>query len=540
MDQNRSVEALAAALRAGSGRFCRDDVVGAMRGPRAVVQTRPMLRLRGPVRACALVGLGLLGLQAPACVDKAPAPPPVDPALVADNLLTAPPAQLTKQLDLGIGGKVTYLGYTTDQQRIAPGDKVSITHYWRVDETPGKGWRVFSHLVGDANDFVNVDQTDMRKGHPVDKWKAGQIIRDPQTFILRKDWRSPHASLQLGIYKKGGRTVNDRMAITGANAKDNAAIVITFDVDVSQAAPPPGQVVVRRAQGPITLDGKADEPTWASATSAALVTAEGGPDVKGATTALLSWDDQYLYAFVQATDSDVWSEYGTQDEPIWKSDVVELFIDADGNGRGYVELQVSPKNVHFDSWFPGGRAPSGELDYDSGMRSAVVVRGTLDNRDDDDEGWDAEIAIPLAAVKGKDAGMNVRVPPQPGDVWRLNVVRVDYPRGERPAAASWNRIRYSDFHSLDRMVPVQFANADGSVTAAAGAASGSASVSGSGSAAGTGSGTGTGSGSAAGSGKGSGMIEAPAKPPGGATGAGLTPPTSPARRTPRAPGAQVP
>ena len=126
-----------------------------------------MLRLPAPVRACALVGL--LGS---ACVDKAPAPPPVDPAMVADNLLTAPPAQLTKQLDIDIGGKVTYLGYTTDQQRIAPGDKVAITHYWRVDQAPGKGWRVFSHLVGDGSDFVNVDQTDMRKGHPVEKWTA--------------------------------------------------------------------------------------------------------------------------------------------------------------------------------------------------------------------------------------------------------------------------------------------------------------------------------------------------------------------------------
>ncbi|HVV85492.1 MAG TPA: carbohydrate-binding family 9-like protein, partial [Kofleriaceae bacterium] len=415
------------------------------------------------LRACALLAAPWVS----ACVDKAPPAPAVDPAMVADNLLSVPPTDLTRELDVDLGGKVTYLGYTTSQQHIAPGDKVSITHYWRVDHPPGKNYRVFSHLVGSGSDFVNVDQTDMRKGHPVEKWVAGQIIRDPQTFILRKDWRSPQATLMVGLYKKGGHTIADRLAVSGPNSKDNAAVVITFDVDVSQAAPLPGTVVLHEAPGPIVIDGKADDPGWAGAATAALVTAEGGPDVKGATSAQLTWDDRYLYAFISSQDSDVWSEYTKNDDPIWKSDVVELFIDADGNQRGYCELQVSPKNVHFDSWFAGGRAPAGDLGFDAQLQSAVNVRGTLDNRDDDDDGWDAEIAIPLASVKGLDPNMAVRIPPQPGDTWHLNVVRVDYPRGEKPAAASWNRIRYSDFHSLDRMLVVQFA---GPVGAAAGVA----------------------------------------------------------------------
>ena len=41
-----------------------------------------------------------------------------------------------------------------------------------------------------------------------------------------------------------------------------------------------------------------------------------------------------------------------------------------------------------------------------------------------------EIAIPLAAVKGKDDAMAVTIPPKPGDAWKLNVVRVDKPRDD--------------------------------------------------------------------------------------------------------------
>ncbi len=474
-----------------------------------------------------VIAVGVVVGAAPGCVDKAPPAPAIDPALVADNLLTAPPAQLTKQLDIGIGGKVTYLGYTSDQTKLVPGEKVSITHYWRVDEAPGKNWRVFSHLVGDGADFVNVDQTDMRKGHPVERWTAGQIIRDPQTFILRKDWRSPTATLQVGIYKKGGRAITDRMTVTGPS-RDNAAIVATFEVAVTASAEAvPGVAIVSKATAPVIVDGKATDAVWATAVSATMVTAEGGPDVKGATTAQLAWDDQYLYVFVSATDDDVASSFTTADEPIWKADVVELFIDADANGRGYVELQVSPRNITFDSWFAGGRGPAGDLSYSAAMQTAVVVRGTLDNRDDVDQGWDAEFAIPLAAVKGLDPAMAVRLPPQPGDAWRLNVVRVDYPRGGNPAAASWNRIRYSDFHSLDRMLTVQFADASGATTGATGGSPGPAGGSAPGSAPGGATDCSAG-----------GAAVPTGKPPGGATAAGLgtaAEPASAARRTPPAP-----
>ncbi len=399
-----------------------------------------------------------------ACVDKAPPAPAVDPAMVAENLLSAPPTDLTNPVGAVFDGKVTYLGNTIAKSQVAPGDKVEITHYWQINVPPGRDWKVFSHLVGEENNFANVDLTDMRKGHPSASWAAGQIIRDPQTFILRKDWRSPTAKLVVGIYKKGGHKITDRMNVTGGEAKDRALTVATFTIDVSKAAPLPGQLVAKKASSAITIDGKADEPAWAAAAgTAAFQTAEGGPELQGPTSAKITWDDQHLYLFVSAEDHDVKSDFTKNDESIWKQDVIEAFIDADGNGKGYVELQVSPKNVQFDAWFPTVR-PQSDLAWSAAMKTAVNVRGTLNASGDDDEGWDAEFAIPLTAVKGQDGGMGVRLPPQPGDVWRFNVVRADYGKDGKPAAASWNRIRFSDWHSLDRMLTLTFADASGGVT----------------------------------------------------------------------------
>ena len=62
--------------------------------------------------------------------------------------------------------------------------------------------------------------------------------------------------------------------------------------------------------------------------------------------------------------------------------------------------------------------------------------------------------------------MAIALPPQVGDRWRLNVVRVDLKTGDKnPSASSWNRITYGDFHALDRMLTVVFADASGSIRA---------------------------------------------------------------------------
>jgi len=270
----------------------------------------------------------------------------------------------------------------------------------------------------------------------------------------------------VGLIAIGRHDVGDRMAASGPHTQDRAVIARVIDVDLSKAPAPPGTVYVPHALGPITVDGAAAEPAWtAAATSPELVTAEGSSDPVGKAIAKLLWDDQYLYAFVSITDSDVWTEYKNHDDPLWKQDCVELFIDADGNRRGYVELQVNPNNATFDSWFATTRAQPGDPSWDSGMVTAVKLRGTTTTAPGDtDQGWDAEIAIPWRAVRGRDEAMAVRLPPQVGDRWRMNVVRVDVKTGDKsPSASSWNRITSADFHALDRMLTVVFADIGGSI-----------------------------------------------------------------------------
>jgi hypothetical protein len=415
----------------------------------------------------------LIAMTLSACVDTSPPEPKIDPAYIQKNLLTEPPAQMTNKVDADFGGKVVYLGSDVAKPAVAPGDEATVVHYWKVVEPPGEKWRVFTHLQGTTKqDWANIDRSDMRIGHPPDKWQAGQIIRDEHKFRVPKGWKSPHADVLVGLYPKGGPKVDDRMPVVTGEADAERRVRgarLQVKGGAAKAAPEPKGYVIHQAGEPITIDGRADEAAWQRAPeSPVFVAAEGSPEIQGATRGRLLWDDQHLYVFVTAQDKDVSSQYKNQDEALWKEDVIELFIDADRNRRGYVELQVNPNNAQLDAWFMTTRASASDMAWTAKMKSAVTVNGTLNQRDDQDTGWDVEIAIPLEAVKGAQTTMEVNIPPRPGDTWRLNVVRVDKPEAEKnPAVASWNQITYQDFHALDRMLEVTFGDASGKTEAAA-------------------------------------------------------------------------
>jgi hypothetical protein len=415
-----------------------------------------------------------------ACTDRGPGPAPkkIEASYLRENTLKAVPEGL-QRIDASLAGKVLYLGNKiayadgrSSDSPLAPGGTIRVFHYWQVLVPPGSQFKVFSLVRGAENtvDFMNLGPTDMEIGLPVGKWKSGQIIQDVQDITLRPDWHSPTATVYVGLVEQHGNQIGDRMPVSAQDAsliKDRAIVARTITVDLSKAPPPAGTVYVPHATSPITIDGVANEPAWTSAaTSTEFATADGSPEPVGKAIARMTWDEQSLYLFVSVTDTDIFSGFKNHDDPLWKQDCVEMFVDADGNRSGYVELQVNPNNATFDSYFATTRAQPGDEKWDSNMVTAVKVRGTADKEGDTDQGWDVEIAIPLAAVKGRSEQMQVTLPPQVGNRWKLNVVRVDSRSGGGgPSASSWNRISYSDFHALDKMLTVVFADASGSISA---------------------------------------------------------------------------
>jgi hypothetical protein len=207
-----------------------------------------------------------------------------------------------------------------------------------------------------------------------------------------------------------------------------------------------------RAAQPIRVDGRLDEPSWRGAMAVELILADsgagraGGAPPRQRTTARLLWDDDYLYAAFHCLDSDIWGVTTERDRDIYEQEVVELFVDADRDGIGYVEIEVSPRNAVLDLFMLlRDDRQRGLWDWDSeGLRTAVTVDGDPTRRGTDDRSWTVEMAMPMA-----DFFTAPNLPPRHGDVWHANLYRID--RAERgDEYSAWSPPERINYHTPER------------------------------------------------------------------------------------------
>lgn len=230
----------------------------------------------------------------------------------------------------------------------------------------------------------------------------------------------------------------DNSIITVPNAKRTArrllvcfaGVVSATDATVEHplAAIQPRAYVAYQTGGSITVDGHLDEPSWQRAEwTRDFINIEGqGPPPRLRTRAKLVWDEQFLYLAADIEEPDVWATLKERDATIYHDNDFEVFVDADGDTHGYWELEVNALGTVWDQFLlrpprDGGiSVTAADL---PGLRTEVVVWGTLNDGRDHDEGWSLEMAIPWTALK---QGAHRRAPPRDGDYWRLNFSRVEW------------------------------------------------------------------------------------------------------------------
>jgi len=179
-----------------------------------------------------------------------------------------------------------------------------------------------------------------------------------------------------------------------------------------------------RKSDEITVDGRLSEFTWSLAGQVGRFQSirphPGTPRL--ATQAMLAWDDRNLYVAFVCADPQPWGTMMERDQHLWDEEVVEVFLDPDGDGRDYPELEVSPHNVVVDLLIP---AP-GEITADeaakwdiAGLQTAVGKHAA---------GWTVEMSIPWNAL----AESGTDQAPAIGDKWRVGLYRIERPGGPTP------------------------------------------------------------------------------------------------------------
>ena len=410
----------------------------------------------------------LLPTMLGACVEQDDDKPTAEDLTVAkQNILTTPPTPRFP-VNADLDGKVIYLGLDVDTVPIETGKDVQLTHYWKMVAPPGEGWRTFTHLNGQNKAFINADHVPVKGKYPVSSWKAGEIVRDQHTVRLPAGWGGGNVEIYTGLWRGA-----QRMSVkAGPHDSDGRVLAASIPIRASTpVAETRKRYVARMAAKAPKIDGKLDDAIWTAAPSTGpFVNTLTGTAVPMRTEAKLAWDKKFLYVAIDNADSDVWAKLDKRDDKLWTEEADEIMIDADGNGRSYVELQVSPNGTLFDTYLPERRKYEDMINpkmkpfgWDSKTIAKVRVDGTLNKREDQDKGWTAEIAIPLEDVKGMDDKSTLTLPPVPGNVWRINMYRMDVPQGKPQQAAGWSPPLVGDFHVLDRFGELVFGDAQGAV-----------------------------------------------------------------------------
>ncbi|MBV8818616.1 MAG: carbohydrate-binding family 9-like protein [Acidobacteriaceae bacterium] len=178
---------------------------------------------------------------------------------------------------------------------------------------------------------------------------------------------------------------------------------------------------VKRAATPIVVDGRLDEAAWSKSKPIEFVFPwDQQTGAKQKTMARLLWDDDYLYVAYECEDTDIVALHQNRDDPTYKDDAVEIFINPDPTQTFYYGLEMNALATLYDYFYAFPKLLIARVNFE-GVHLATNIRGTLNVTGDKDEGWSLEVAIPWKNF----TELAKTLPPAPGSVWRANLNRWD-------------------------------------------------------------------------------------------------------------------
>lgn len=214
------------------------------------------------------------------------------------------------------------------------------------------------------------------------------------------------------------------------------------------SAPRP-QVQVPRATATPQMDASPDDPAWPAAALIPSLAVSLGKPGEGLsplpTQVRLLWDDKWLYIRFICTANDVYSPFTHHGDKLYQGDVVEVFLDPKGDGKQWMEIEVSPHNVTMEVQTTVTAEPKSDaelmllrdiisrdfwnnLDFTlQGLRTAATVT----KHGDEVSSWTVDIALPANVVMHR-LGTDKFSP----TTLRANFMRYEYPR---PAKADGKR-----------------------------------------------------------------------------------------------------
>lgn len=164
------------------------------------------------------------------------------------------------------------------------------------------------------------------------------------------------------------------------------------------------------------------------------------------------YDDKFLYVLGSMQDCDLFqSSRENQSLSYQTGDMVEVFLKPEEKSS-FWEIFATPWGHCTTLFYPWrGHSFMMEQRFYEGVKVAVTIRGTLNNADDVDSGWDIEMAIPRELIEK--AGEKF----EPGKEWRILFGRYNCGSNlPRPQISATPRLPKVNHHLTDYYGKLKF------------------------------------------------------------------------------------
>jgi hypothetical protein len=169
------------------------------------------------------------------------------------------------------------------------------------------------------------------------------------------------------------------------------------------------------------------------------------------TLVALAWDADFLYLAYNCVDTKIVGSKKKHDAPIFKSDdLVEFFLDADGDGKNYLEIGVNPYSSAYDLLIKCVSPDCGGWKNNPSFAVANMQTASKINK----TGYSVEIRIPFTSLKIiENGGFSI---PTIGTKWKGNAFRIDYgSKTEYLSLAAYSSSKFG-FHQPKQFTTFEF------------------------------------------------------------------------------------
>jgi hypothetical protein len=169
------------------------------------------------------------------------------------------------------------------------------------------------------------------------------------------------------------------------------------------------RIVIRRVAGPITLDGRIDEPGWEDLKPLCMVmqTPTFGESCSERTEALLGYDDEFIYVAGRLYDREpdkIQAPTKKRDAMVATSDWFGVLFDSFNDKENSLAFFTTPAGLRFDAavFRDGQIGTTQDMPMNLSWNTFwdVAVAGS-------DEGWFVEMRIPLSSLRFQSEGGDV-------------------------------------------------------------------------------------------------------------------------------------